>query len=423
MPILTFQLALVLVSCFFAGAIVTWMLQGRRAKSTGSNDEAFAWRSSSTRLEGIAQAVQSLGEKLDGLSKSWPNAHRNEAELEQTLKLHAHNPELWAIEREHHRALCEHAAQHSKQALRIAELMDQLEAVENTSRTIHGEYQELRARHDTAVANYGENDKASAAKIERLEKRVAEIEPDAARCAQLQYELDSKCTEWNERDAASKRQVEYLTQQVERLESAKERVQQLEGLSARNEQQLATSQQKITSLENELGATQQRARTLETRCTNLEQERDAAQKSLGESQTQLELSRNSCTSVQNQLAKATAEQDARWTAAQNELATTRQALQEERQRASDTAKRLEVDLESSNAQLAKSKAKLQHHSTHVEQAWTVLTGLKPMLEALEQKLKETEDAPQEQVTTAPTTPATPVDSSSFDLSVLDDKTA
>jgi uncharacterized coiled-coil protein SlyX len=37
------------------------------------------------------------------------------------------------------------------------------------------------------------------------------------------------------------------------------------------------------------------------------------------------------------------------------------------------------------------RAKLAAHSSHVVEAWSVLSELKPMLETLEQKLKESDE--------------------------------
>ena len=66
-------------------------------------------------------------------------------------------------------------------------------------------------------------------------------------------------------------------------------------------------------------------------------------------------------------------------------------LEGELQSTRNEALRLTQELLRANLELATYREKLNHHSSHVVEAWSMVTSLKPMLEALEQKLKEGEE--------------------------------
>lgn len=323
MPPLTFQLALVIAVCFVSGSIVSWALQERRLRRERTASEQQMTRVLQARnevYEGLERSFVTLTTRFDTMEAEFKQrlaeARNPRGALEQTLRLRSQNPELWDLERDNHRTQGEQLAQISRQAARIGELMDQLQALEGASAAREGEIAELRERHETAVANFAEADQAASLKIGRLESRVRELEPVGALYEATRRELEISKTTGRELEAAATAEVSAL-------------------------------QSRLSELQGELSQAR---------------------------------------------AQATAEST---------------QAREQRQQ-------LEFALKGTEAELALYRAKLDQHSSHVGQAWSVLTELKPMLAALEQQLKHTDEP-------SPALPATPAP---FDLSVLDEpKTA
>lgn len=532
MPLLTFPLALILVSCFVCGAIVTWALQERRVQREKDELEKQMARALQTRYEmyeGLEQSVIKLLGRFESLENEFKQrlieARNPRAALEQTVKLRSRNPELWDIEREHHRAHSEQMGEISMQATRIAELMEQLETLEKSQAEHDGELAHVKSRYETAVANFNESDKAASAKIERLESALGELEPFRSL-----YEASARDLEAARRSSAGElaardEQIRALEARVAVLALSEERVRQLEQLGERRASELAAANERTLEITRQSDAVEQRATAAQARCEALAGERDAAHAALARAQVELELARGAQGDVQVQLervrselaqsaqaleARSTAldaaveagreagaasaqlerelglanlksaqlakdlsalrsEHETRWNVAQAELAETvraaqtaqaealslksrlealeaqhaathgtwqtqqsalegqlatanekaetlarelgqeRAALRTERAQFEEQQKLMETALQGSQAQLALYRAKLNHHSSHVEEAWSVLSELKPMLASLEQKLKESDE------------PAAALPASTMDLSVLDEK--
>lgn len=513
MPILTFPLALVFSTCFVVGCLVTWALQERRRRHERDELERQMTRALQTRYEvyeGLEQTVVKLVTKFDAMEnefkerlmqagapqRSKPNTVE---QPERGLRMRSSNPELWDIEREHHRVTSEQLAEIARRSTRITELMEQVQALEPAKNKLESELSSLRHRFENAVANAAEFEQAAHAKVGRLEARVGELEPLGSLLELAQRDLDRARAEHAQAEAAAQelstqyearlRELEPLVARVAQLEGAvqqrdaelgeqRQRVAELEPLAVRSaeletlvsERDSEVGDQKLRILELEgefagakLALDKQRARAaeLEKGAKALEQElaaanaqvaaaRGAQESARGELETlkkDLTLANQRCEVYSADLAKARASLDeaqaqssdackrrdelqlrvvelegefgrvqgelqaqqaraeqssrelreqlaasqARAQSSEKELAELRETHAAQSTQASERQQTLSKELELARGELTLHRAKLAAHSSHVVEAWSVLSELKPMLETLEQKLKESDE--------------------------------
>ena len=516
MPVLTFPLALLLISFFVGGSVVTWWLQERRYRREQVVLEQQMTRTLQARYEvyeGLEQSVLKLMTRFDAMESEFKQrlieARSPRIALEQTMKLRSTNPELWDIERDHHQTRAEHLAEISRQSARITELMDALQSMEPAQIKLNTELAHTRQRYETAVANANEAETALNAKVERLEARLREVEPLESMHEAAQRDVANAKRTLQERESAHANQLRELQAQIETLTAGQARVGELEALVARREQECRSHKsqagelaqqleqarkeatQGVSELEAQVTEATRLAAAAESRCSALSQERDRAMQTLQDVQAKLELTRSSQAALQKQhddaqrrltelehkcsnqqatiadtmvtadelkqrlaeangaavervrkveeleraLESAQADFTSQLEQREDELIDARNALQiaksdagqfetkiqEAERRVSEVQAqwqaeraKLQTTLDTARAENMLYRAKLSAHTNHVEQAWSVLSELKPMLETLEQKLKESDEPkgalPSDAREEAP----------SFDLSALDD---
>jgi len=513
MPILTFPLALVFSTCFVVGCLVTWALQERRRRHERDELERQMTRALQTRYEvyeGLEHTVVKLVTKFDAMENEFKQRlmqagaaqHAAPSAVEQPergLRVRSSNPELWDIEREHHRVTSEQLAEIARRSTRITELMEQVQTLEPANGKLESDLTALRHRFENAVANAAEFEQAANTKVGRLEARVGELEPLSALLELAQRDLERARAEHTQLDNAARERAAQHEQRLRELEPLVERVAQLEGVVQRRDAELGEQRQRVAELEPlavrsaeletlvserdsevgdqklrilelegefagaKLALDKQRARAaeLENRTKALEQElaganaqaaaaRGAQESARGELETlkkDLSLANQRCEVYTADLAKArtsldeahaqavgankrldevqlrVVELEGEFGRVQGELqaqqARSEQSGRELREqlgasqlRAEASEKELEVlrathtsqstqaneriqslskELELALGELTLHRAKLAAHSSHVVEAWSVLSELKPMLETLEQKLKESDE--------------------------------
>lgn len=410
MPILTFPLALSLTTCFVAGSIVTWVLGERRRRMEREETERQMTRALQTRYEvyeGLEQTVIKLVTKFDAMESEFKQRLGQGSNIrssgERSVRVRSSNPELWDMEREHHRVSSEQLAEIARRSVRITELMEQLQALELDKSKLESELESLKHRYDNAIANAAEFEQVSNIKVERLQARVCELEP-----------LGS-LLEAAQRDLAEARSARAQSEQA--ATAMQERLAQLEDAVARREAEVGEQTLRVLELEGEFSGAKQALATQSARRAELETQAKAAQQELANVKAQLDTERSShavlskdleaarqelaqalqrCEIYTNDLTKARAALDE----ARGQALSTQKALEESKSRlaqleselaeARSQAQALSTDLERGRAELVLHRAKLAAHSSHVVEAWSVLSELKPMLETLEQKLKDTE---------------------------------
>jgi chromosome segregation ATPase len=513
MPILTFPLALVFSTCFVVGCLVTWALQERRRRQERDELERQMTRALQTRYEvyeGLEQTVVKLVTKFDAMESEFkqrlmqsgapqrPMASAVE-QPERGLRVRSSNPELWDIEREHHRVTSEQLAEIARRSTRITELMEQVQALEPAKNKLESELTGLRHRFDNAVANAAEFEQAANAKVGRLETRVGELEPLGSLLELAQRDLERARAEHAQLDNAARERAEQYEQRLRELEPLVERVAQLEGVVQRRDAELGEQRQRVAELEplavrsaeletlvserdsevgdqklrilelegefagTKLALDKQRARAVEFegRVKALEQElaganaqasaaRGAQESTRGELETlkkELTLANQRCEVYTADLAKARASLDearaqavgaskrldevqlrvvelegefgrvqgdlqaqqaraeqsgrelreqlgatqARAQSSETQLEELRATHATQSTQANERIQTLSKELEQARVELTLHRAKLAAHSSHVVEAWSVLSELKPMLETLEQKLKESDE--------------------------------
>lgn len=511
MPILTFPLVLALTTCFVVGSLVTWVLGERRRRVEREELERQMTRALQTRYEvyeGLEQTVIKLVTKFDAmesefkqrLTQSQSSAHRPAPAADRSVRVRSANPELWDIEREHHRVTSEQLAEISRRSARITELMEQVQKLEPAKDKLEHELGALRQRYETAVANAAEFEQASHAKVERLQTRVSELEPlgsllEAAR-RDLALAIDAR---QKALDEAAQRQQE-LQSRIEQLAPLEERVQQLGEVIAARDSEVGESKLRILELEGEFAGAKQMLAKETARAAESQAQASKAQQELASAKSQLDTLRASndgaskeLESAKKELAQATQrcevytadltkarsaldelrtqavsaqksveantariaeletelaaartqsqQQQARFDEAltklegqaksaqtraedaegelrglrdahaadqaksaeqvrtlsaaaehaQSQLEALRQEHASEQAKTAERVQSLTRELEQARAELTLHRAKLAAHSNHVVEAWSVLSELKPMLETLEQKLKETDE--------------------------------
>jgi DNA repair exonuclease SbcCD ATPase subunit len=479
MPILTFPLALALSTCFVVGSLVTWVLQERRRRIEREDLEREMTRALQTRYEvyeGLEQTVIKLLTKFDAMEVEFrqrlaqQSSHPRGAALDRTVRMRSANPELWDIEREHHRVTSEQLSEISRRSARITELMEQVQSLEPAKQKVESELAGLKHRYENAVANSTEFEQASGLKIERLQARVAELEPLGSLLEASRRELAAAQIERDQALEAGARQIAELNQRVDTLAQAEARVEELENLVSVRDNEAGEQSLRILELEGEWAGSKQLLAKSQTRCTELDGQCKAMREELQGARSQLESLRVShdnvwkeleaskkelseasqrCEVYSADLSKARkalddahhaaagsqklAEQNkARVTELEGQLADARgqhaaqqakfdESISELRQRAqlaeakaasieealdgvreaqiaeqavaSERIAQLSRELDIARTEMIVHRAKLAARSSHVVEAWSVLSELKPMLETLEQKLKESDEPP------------------------------
>jgi chromosome segregation ATPase len=478
MPILTFPLALALSTCFVVGSLVTWVLQERRRRLEREELEREMTRALQTRYEiyeGLEQTVIKLVTKFDAMEGEFrqrlaQSAPARGGNSDRTVRVRSANPELWDLEREHHRVTSEQLAEISRRSQRITELMEQLQTLEPVKHKLESELSGLRHRYENAVANSTEFEQASGLKIERLEARVAELEPLGSMLEACRRELQTAQAERDQAIEAGARQVADLNQRVEVLAQAEARVEELENLVATRDNEAGEQSLRILELEGEFAGAKQSLAKSQARCTQLDETCKTMYRELQEAQSQLASLRTSHDNVWKELdvakheltasaqrcdvytadlatareelesarnsangsQKLAQETQARVVQLEGELADARGQIETQRAKYDDSIAELReraqlaeaksasieealegvreahgaeqaaanqriasltTDLEAARTELLLHRAKLAARSSHVVEAWSVLSELKPMLETLEQKLKESDEPP------------------------------
>ncbi len=511
MPILTFPLALALTTCFIVGSLVTWVLGDRRRRAEREELERQMTRALQTRYEvyeGLEQTVIKLVTKFDAMEgefkqrllQTQPPPTRAGATPDRSVRLRSANPELWDIEREHHRVSSEQLAEISRRSARITELMEQVQKLEPAKDKLEQELVALRQRFETAVANAAEFEQASHAKVGRLETRVAELEPLTSLLEAARRDLAAAIDARQQALEQSARREQELQRRIELLAPLEERVQQLDEVIARRDSEVGESKLRILELEGEFAGAKQMLAKESARAAELNAQASKSQQELASAKSQLETTRASQESLSKELESARKEltqtsqrceiytadltkarvaldeargqalsaqksveqKSARIAALESELAGARAQSQQQQARfdealakhegqanaaqaraeaaeaelrglrdahaahqaqsaeqvralsaaaeatqaqleqlraaqASEQAKSAERvqaltrELEQARGELTLHRAKLAAHSSHVVEAWSVLSELKPMLETLEQKLKESDE--------------------------------
>lgn len=425
MPILTFPLALALTVCFVAGSLVTWVLGERRRRLEREELERQMTRALQTRYEiyeGLEQTVIKLVTKFDAMESEFkqrlgqgPIARPSG---DRSVRVRSSNPELWDIEREHHRVTSEQMAEISRRSARITELMEQVQILEPARSKLESEIANLKHRYDNAVANSAEFEQASNVKVERLEARLSQLESLEPLLEAAQRELGDlrQAREQGLRVAAAR--AEELQRNSDAMASMQERLAQLEETVARRDAELGEQTLRIFELEGEFSGAKQMLAKQSARCTELEAAAKTAQQECASATAQLESARSSQANLSKELDAAKHELVASLqrcevyttdlTKARAALDGTRaQALSAQRTLEQNTTRLSELEselagargqvqsmtkeLEQARVELALHRAKLAAHSSHVVEAWSVLSELKPMLETLEQKLKESDE--------------------------------
>lgn len=522
MPILTFPLALALSICFVVGSLVTWALQDRRRRQERDELESQMARALQTRYEvyeGLEQTVIKLVTKFDAMETEFKQrlaqSANPRAALDRTVRLRSSNPELWDIEREHHRVSSEQLSEISRRSARITELMEQIQTLEPSQSRLETELGHLKQRYDNAVANAAEFEQASAIKIERLQARIGELEPLSSLLEAAQRDLQKAQSAQHEAMASATQRENELRSQIEQLTPLTERVQQLEEVVARRDSEVGEQKLRILELEGEFNGVQQSLEKTRGRCAELESEAKAAKQALQSVETEfastralhegaakqleaakaelkqsnqrcevyttdltrarasldevraeaislqesvvanaarvaqiegeltaardqaksvearaaseLELARKQLADAQAQSQQALADlrsahesellrarddaegilatandsieqlrtqlqsAEAKSTSLDQAIGELRAAHADEQAKANEQIQSLNRNLEQARLELTMHRAKLAAHSNHVVEAWSVLSELKPMLETLEQKLKETDE--------------------------------
>lgn len=395
--------------------------------------------------EGLEQSVIKLMTKFDAIEKEFrqklAEASNPGAVYDKTLMLRSQNPELWDLERDHHRVQSEQLGELARQSARVVELMQQVEALGPNAEKLEAELGHLRMRYDNAVANASDAERVSNSKIERLEQRVSQLEPLTSMHEAARRELAMLHKSAQEHAQAAATEIQALQGRIVFLTEAEKRAQALQVTMANRERECAAHTQRTGEVERELRDTKANVQAAEQRCTALTQERDATKKVAADIQVTLERTRDSQSELQRDLDKCraqlvesekhrktreaeVADLDHALQQAQAEVAAVRAELGDTRSHSKSEQDKLEQAIKAAKAENAIYRLKLDHHSSHVEQAWSVLTELKPMLETLEQKLKSSDDpppalpqpAPEKQQQSQPQ-PA----SEKFDLSLLDEQ--
>ncbi len=511
MPILTFPLVLALTTCFIVGSLVTWVLGERRRRMEREEVERQMTRALQTRYEvyeGLEQTVIKLVTKFDAmesefkqrLTQSPPAAARAGAASDRSVRMRSANPELWDIEREHHRVTSEQLAEISRRSARITELMEQVQKLEPAKDKLEQELCALRQRFETAVANAAEFEQASHVKVDRLQARVAELEPLTSLLETARRDLAAVIDARQQAlDEAARRQEE-LQSRIEQLAPLEERVQQLDDVVARRDSEVGESKLRILELEGEYAGAKQMLAKETARLAEFTAQASKSQQELASTKSQLDSLRASHDSVWKELESAKKElqqtsqrceiyttdltkarvaldesraqalsaqkaiehSTARVAELEAELESARSQSQQQQARFDESLQKLEGqtraaqaraeaaefelrelrdahaahkaqsaeqlrmltiaaqeaqarieqlqaahageqaefaermqnltrELEQARAELTLHRAKLAAHSSHVVEAWSVLSELKPMLETLEQKLKDSDE--------------------------------
>jgi len=314
MPILTFPLALALSICFVVGSLVTWALQDRRRRMERDELEAQMARALQTRYEvyeGLEQTVIKLVTKFDAMESEFKQRLAQTANprvaLDRTVRLRSSNPEMWDLEREHHRVSSEQLAEIARRSARITELMEQVQAIEPAKSKLESEIGHLKQRYDNAVANAAEFEQASALKIERLQARVGELEPLGSLLEAAQRDLQKAQAAQQEAVAGATERENELRAQIEQLTPLAERVQQLEEVVSRRDSEVGEQKLRILELEGEFSVAQQALEKARGRCSELEVQMATTQQSAQSVESQLTEVRAKSEGVSKELEGAKAE--------------------------------------------------------------------------------------------------------------------
>jgi chromosome segregation ATPase len=307
MPLLTFPLFLVLVACAVGGAVVTWLLQERRHRREQLDLERHMTRELEARYEvyeGLEKSVVQILARFDGLQQEFrrkvDEARHPRAALEQTVRLRSSNPELWDLEREHHQVQCEQLSELSRQSARIAELMHELEGLEPGKREVEAELERLRSRHQVAVANFHEAEKAAGAKIQRLETAVRELDTLRARHEQASRELAALRKSADEAAKAHDQQIRALAPQAERSAKSEARAADLEQVAQKREQEALGHARRATALDADLAAARKLLEASEAKVKALEDERAKLVEDIKALRAKLEVTRASHEALQRE---------------------------------------------------------------------------------------------------------------------------
>lgn len=267
---------------------------------------------------------------------------------------------------------------------RCTELTDSLASTRTQLATATGRASELEGKWQASerelgvvrneLASTGSSNSKLSGELKEALDRVIELE--AAR-AELDKTAKGFESQWTKAQRESERLEGELADTRQRAaiehETLGHELETTRTTASKLETQLGEWQSKSTKLEGELtnarGEATRLSAELDTTRASARDERET----LGR---ELESTRTNASKLETQLG----EWQAKATKLEGELASTR-----------NEALRLTQELLRANLELATYREKLSHHSSHVVEAWSMVTSLKPMLEALEQKLKEGEE--------------------------------
>jgi chromosome segregation ATPase len=380
-------------------------------------------------LEPIAPAYETARRELDGLKQGWAQreqAHRTEVQalaaqlqaLQSTAQRAAQLEHFVKQRQGEFRELEERALSLDRELGEVRKLAEasasRCAALEGEREQARKALEQLQAKLELTRRSQGELQaeydrcRGALADQERRDKELqAELAAASKVGAELRTQLDGTRAQLSERDQRlaalegqlARSQAEHkkqLTKSADELIDARNAMQMARSDGEKLQLELAEARTRHAALQSHSQAERARLeRELAGAQGEHEQRYARLQEDLNAARTALAAANSSLEGVKTQLG-----------AAQQQHATLEREWQQERLK-------LDSAFKTAQAENALFRARLSAHSSHVEQAWSVLTELKPMLETLEQKLKVSEDPPA-------ALPAQPQAAQAFDLSVLDD---
>jgi hypothetical protein len=375
MPFLTISTLLLLSGVFGGGCLIAWYVTDRRHERRRVLLEETMTRELEQRYhvyQDLEQSFHRVFSRLDEMKDHWMVSP--ETSMPEHSLMRVDNPELWDLEREYERRQAEQLAEISDKSRRVVELMEKIQVLEPLAQQL--------AERDCEFVQMEENQRAleetRRARVGELTAQVEELEPLVDEVCDLRSQLERAGQDvraWRDKHDSS-----YLrsTEDQARLQ------QQMDECNVQLEQQVAAQAEVERKCDEQLehlkGQVSERDERIEAVCGEVDELKSEVE------------ARDSQLFMRDELVK---ERDSQLADVNEELARTRTERDRKLEEVTARDARLE-ELESAwseaTGQVAAQRSKLMNNLSSFEAAQSMLSQLKPMLDALESNLTVEEKA-------------------------------
>jgi chromosome segregation ATPase len=369
MPFLTISTLLLLFGVFGCGWLAAWYVTDRRHERQRALLEETMMRELEQRYhvyQDLEQSFHRVFRRLDEMKAHWMES--SELVMPAHSLMRVENPELWDLEREYERKHADALAEISDKSRRVVELMERIETLEVMSQQL--------AERDREFVQMEENQRAleetRRARVADLTQRVEELESVEGEVEELRGQVEQAGEDvrnWRDKhDSLYLRSTEDQARLKQELEALQ---QQLEEQVARGDQVESANTEQLEDLKSQIVRREER---LEEVCAEVEQLKSDVE------------FRDSQLFMRDELVKERDKQVAEISEELSRARTERDRKIEELSARDARLEELERAWGEANGQVAAQRSKLMHQLSSFQTAQSMLSQLKPMLDALESNL-------------------------------------